>query len=434
MESISHILFYLFHLFSSVSHQFRDALFQISARTLYQQFLLFWPALLLDIPRSLTACSWGIVTAERFKTVSSGDFPGVSVLIPGYNEEETIGYTIESLLNGHYPNLEIVVVDDGSDDRMEEVCRPYARSGRIIYSRNRVRSGKSASLNHAFSLASGEFTVMMDADSVFDPQAIREIIRPFNNPKVGAVAGNLRLANADRSFWTRLQDYEYAFTIGIGRRLLFSARTLSIVSGAFGAFRSDLLRKVGGWEVGPGEDADLTLKIRKSGYRIAFAPRALCYTVAPAALTGLFRQRLRWNRSLVRVRLRKHRDILFPGRFSFFALAGLAESFFFQVVFLYARIPYFWSLASEGKLLLPIFIINFLLYFGLHIIQFLTILLISENRRRDCRLIRAVIPAFIYHFMLGIVRGYAYINELAFRSSYRDSFVPARVRKKLSKY
>src|SRR5262249_46442443 len=143
------------------------------------------------------------------------------------------------------------------------------------------------------------------------PSAIWEIVQPLANPAVGAVAGAV-LSRGYHNLVTWLQAYEYLHTIFVGRILSARMGILGIISGAFVAFRRSALDRVMGWDVGPPEDLDLTLSLRKAGYEIAFAPYAQCFTDTPPTWWGLIKQRQRWDRSgAIRNHCRKHVDMAF---------------------------------------------------------------------------------------------------------------------------
>src|SRR5699024_5447526 len=122
---------------------------------------------------------------------------------------------------------------------------------------------------------------------------------------------------------------------GVGRRVASWLGILYIVSGAFGAFRREALDAVGGWNTGPGEDADLTIKSRLGGGQVAFAPDAMCMTDVPDTWYAYFRQQMRWNRSAVRFRLRVYRWLIYPLRrpFNWTNLLGVLDIIVFQIFF-----------------------------------------------------------------------------------------------------
>ena len=154
-------------------------------------------------------------------------------------------------------------------------------------------------------------------------EAVREV---YMDEKIGAVGGNVKVRNADESLCARLQAIEYLKTISVGRIISSQLGIYKIISGAFGAFRADVTDSIKGWDIGPGLDGDITVKIRKSGYKIYFQPEAVCLTNAPSKFKILTKQRLRWDKSIIRFRVRKHKDVYFPHQ-------GFSWSNFFALFF-----------------------------------------------------------------------------------------------------
>src|SRR5262249_2476449 len=189
--------------------------------------------------------------------------PWVTVLVPAYNEGETIARTVRSIRESDYPNVEIIIVDDGSTDSTAAVGRAIEESGQARYFRKEERGGKASCLNLALEMARGEFIVCIDADSSLDRDAIRKILVPFQDQKVGAVSGCVKVRNRDENLLTRLQACEYLVSIALGRRFLGWIGFLTIVSGAFGCFRRSTLAESGAWDPGIGDDSNVTLKTRK---------------------------------------------------------------------------------------------------------------------------------------------------------------------------
>ena len=150
-------------------------------------------------------------------------------------------------------------------------------------------------MNMPLPLIKSEIVVVIDSDSHLAPGAIWNIVQPFRDPEVGAVSGSVSARNPFVNLCTWLQAMEYRRSIFLGRILLARLDILGIVSGALGAFRKSALDKFGGWDVGPGEDGDLTIKFRKAGYKIAYTPEASCLTNVPTSFAALTRQRRRWE-------------------------------------------------------------------------------------------------------------------------------------------
>lgn len=404
--------------------------------------LLFLPFLLLDVPRYFISDLYVLVRALlRRETEAEQAFreelfgprpPRVSVIVAALNERETIARTLQSILDTGYPNLEILVVDDGSTDGTGRLVRDLF-GDRVRLFHNARRLGKSAAGNLALQAATGEYVLIIDADTSFERGAIPEVLVPMADPGVGGVSGNLRVRNARSNVLTRLQSMEYLMSVFVDRQFTSGVGYLPIVSGAFGAFRTETLREIGGMDVGPGEDADLTMKLLKAGFRMEFAPGATGYTEAPLGLLGFVKQRLRWEHDVVRLRAIKHRDLGAPRRFSWRALAGWIEIVGYHGAYLLVRwIWLAWLYWSYGARY--VFHITFMVYvgyLGLVGIQMLLAVALSRYRREDAwRLL--LVPLYpLYGSFHNLLRGYAYLEELLFRESLRDPYVPGRVREQI---
>ncbi|MBZ5584851.1 MAG: glycosyltransferase [Acidobacteriia bacterium] len=166
--------------------------------------------------------------------------PPVSVIIAAYNEEKVIVRTVESVLRNGYDDLEIVVVNDGSEDATLDILREnYGRSSlvRILDQPNR---GKSAALNNAIAHASHEILIAIDADTIFRRGTVENLVRHFEDPGIGAVSGNARVGN--RNKWiTRFQAIEYIYGFNLDRRALDLLNAITVVPGAVGAWRKPLI-------------------------------------------------------------------------------------------------------------------------------------------------------------------------------------------------
>ncbi|NJO56458.1 MAG: glycosyltransferase, partial [Rhodospirillales bacterium] len=170
-----------------------------------------------------------------------------------------------------------------------------------------LRGGKSAAANLGVSLSTGEIVVITDCDCTFDRDAIALLIAPLFDQRVGVVSGNIAVRNAEATLLSGLQALEYLLGIALGRRMLDMLGQVSCASGAFSAFRRSALLQLGGLENGAGEDLDVTLRMRRAGWQVRFAAEAWCLTDVPENFPRLLRQRLRWERDALRLRLRKHR-------------------------------------------------------------------------------------------------------------------------------
>lgn len=358
-------------------------------------------------------------------------YPEVCVILAGLNEADTIRSTLESVW-GSYPKLEIIVVDDGSSDGMSELAHEFAEThNNVLVLRKPQRGGKSSALNFAIPFTESEVVICVDTDSHLEPNAIFEVVQPFADPRVGAVAGTVLARNAEVNLVTQLQASEYLRSIFLGRMLSSRLGVLGIVSGAFGAFRRKAILATGGWDVGPGEDGDLVLRLRKAAWKIVHAPYAQCLTNVPLRWKQLFRQRRRWEWAIVTFECRKHIDmanVLSPN-FRPSNLAMLAETWIFRVLLTYAMfLSLGWFALNDPHLLGLALLTNYVAYCGLEFLQWLVIMYYSPNPRRDAWSILCLPLVPPYYLFLKTASFVAITEEFLWRKSYQDNFVPLHVR------
>jgi peptidoglycan-N-acetylglucosamine deacetylase len=257
--------------------------------------------------------------------------PEVTVLIPAYNEESVIVDTVRSALASTYPKLEILVIDDGSKDRTAELVRAnFSRDSRV---RLMLQSnhGKPSALNHGLSEAIGEIVVSIDADTIVDPDAVTRLVRHFADPNVGAVAGNVKVMNRNR--WiTRWQALEYITSQNLEKRAFDLLNCIPVVPGAVGAWRTDLLRSHDGFSGDTvAEDTDLTLTIRRNGWKILYDETAIGRTEVPETVDALVKQRFRWTFGTLQA-VWKHRDTAGKARYGTMGWIAIPNIFLFQIV------------------------------------------------------------------------------------------------------
>lgn len=360
--------------------------------------------------------------------------PLVSVIVPGKNEGAHIPELSRSLTRQTYSHLEIVIVDDGSDDNTPVICKQLLKLGRIDqFIRNDIRGGKGSAANTALYYSKGEYIVHLDADSHLADDAIERLLIPFfMDERVGGVGGDIRVANSDHSIATRLQGIEYMKSLSTGRTVSSMLGILRIISGACGAFRRDTLERLGGWDVGPGLDGDITVKIRKLGMRVVHEPLAACYTNVPISFVRLVRQRYRWDRSMVRFRMRKHSDILKPSaNFNILNFISSLENIFYNLVLnLKWWVYLFQILLFAEDVVAYIFLINYVLYTMANVIEYgVAVVLFGKTmNRREWSLISflPLMPLYTGLFLRS-VRTFAQIMELFHKASYADRWNPWKV-------
>ncbi len=429
-------LFYdIFELLNGIAVCFSTNLsWKVALSTYWFLFLIEFPRYyLLDI---VTAVRHVFLTKSRrrdtvARTMLFTEMPLVSILAPGKNEGEHIYKLAKSLGEQTYKNFEIIIVDDGSTDATPMICNDLQRAGFITkFFRFRLGGGKACAANFAAAHASGKYIIHLDADSSLDRDAIEKILLPFYyDPNIKGVGGCIKVRNAHQSLCSTLQALEYLKTIMVGRMGTNMLGIYHIISGAFGAFETDALRQIGGWDIGPGLDGDITQKLRKAGYKVWFANEAVCMTNVPTSWVKLFRQRNRWSKSLVRFRIRKHRDILWGNRnFSFLNMFSNLENIVYDFAFNYVWFFYIIMLFFMNvDRLWEIIVIGYLIRMAFAIVAFGVILIVTERPREEAKLFPYVfITTFYTGYFLRITRLVAHTSELFFFSSYRDKWNPAK--------
>lgn len=219
--------------------------------------------------------------------------PPVSIVVPAYNEEVGIEKAVRSLAASDYPDFEVVVVDDGSSDDTSAIVERLGLD-RVTLLRQE-NAGKPVALNHGVAVSRHDLIVMVDADTVFEPDTLTRLVRPFADAEVGAAAGNTKVGNRG-GLLGRWQHIEYVMGFNLDRRLYDVLRCMPTVPGAIGAFRRAALDDVGGVSSATlAEDTDLTIAVGRAGWRVVYVEDARAWTEAPATLSGLWRQRYRWS-------------------------------------------------------------------------------------------------------------------------------------------
>jgi cellulose synthase/poly-beta-1,6-N-acetylglucosamine synthase-like glycosyltransferase len=356
--------------------------------------------------------------------------PLVSIIIPGKNEGKHIYKLVQSLAAQTYQNYEVIVIDDGSDDDTERICRNLQQQGFIdLFIRNDVRGGKASAANLAWRFSKGEFVVHLDADCSYEPSAIENIVKVFYfDPLVGGVGGNVQVRNYKDSLAATFQAIEYFDSISIGRISSSELGIYRVISGAFGAFKKEALDKIGGWDIGPGLDGDITVKLRKIGYKVKYEPTAICKTSAPETFRKLAKQRLRWDKSLVRFRLRKHIDVLLPSRnFSLSNFISFAENIVYNLVLNFKWYFYIIDIIFNFTSLLPfILLTNLCLYSANYLVKFILFSMFRLSQKEPIAYFLPYLPGMVIYFgyFLRFTRTIAYIQELFFKASYNDPWNP----------
>ncbi|WP_405688399.1 glycosyltransferase [Streptomyces sp. NBC_01387] len=253
----------------------------------------------------------------------------VSVLVPAYNERECIANTVRSLMASEHP-VEVIVIDDGSTDGTADLVEAMRLLGvRVVRQRN---SGKPAALDTGIAHARYELVVMMDGDTVFEPSTVGELVQPFGDPRVGAVAGNAKVGNKD-SLIGAWQHIEYVMGFNLDRRMYDVLRCMPTIPGAVGAFRREALAAVGGMSDDTlAEDTDVTMALHRGGWRVVYAENARAWTEAPATVQQLWSQRYRWSYGTMQAIWKHRRALVERGPSGRFGRVGLPLVALFMVL------------------------------------------------------------------------------------------------------
>ncbi|MGW4873074.1 glycosyltransferase [Streptomyces chartreusis] len=229
-----------------------------------------------------------------------------SVLVPAYNEAKCIENTVQSLMRSEHP-IEVIVIDDGSSDGTARIVEAMGLPNvRVI---RQLNGGKPSALNRGLANARYDLIVMMDGDTVFEPATVRELVQPFADPRVGAVAGNAKVGNKDTLIgaW---QHIEYVMGFNLDRRMYDVLQCMPTIPGAVGAFRRSALERVGGMSDDTlAEDTDITMAIHRDGWRVVYEEKARAWTEAPESVQQLWSQRYRWSYGTMQA-IWKHRKAL----------------------------------------------------------------------------------------------------------------------------
>jgi cellulose synthase/poly-beta-1,6-N-acetylglucosamine synthase-like glycosyltransferase len=304
--------------------------------------------------------------------------PPITILAPAHNEESSICVALENLLDLDYPELEVIAINDGSTDRtlqemqgkfrlrpVRTVYVPQAASApvrglyrsdvdaRLIVVDKQAGGSKADAVNAGLNAATSPYVCVVDADSVLERDALLRIMAPVmaDAKRVVCVGGIIRVLNGTELEGGRVrrvrlpkksieivQVVEYLRAFLIGREAWARGNMLMIISGAFGLFRTDLVRAVGGYRSKAiGEDFDLVARLHRhllekgAEYKIEFVPDPVCWTEAPSDLRSLGRQRARWQKGLLDV-LWPNRDMLFRPRYGRIGCLALPYLWLFELL------------------------------------------------------------------------------------------------------
>ena len=297
-------------------------------------------------------------------------WPGISILIAAYHEEDMIAQTLQSLSTTAFPGpLEVIVIDDGSQDRTFDVaagCRDLFASRddfSLVTLRLQKNSGKAAALNHGLETAFHDLVITIDADTRLEPGALSSIVAHLYAapPQTAALAGSVLVANPKASLVAAAQQWDYFHGIAAVKRMQGMFNSTLVAQGAFSLYRKAALVEAGGWPDTVGEDIVLTWSLLRRGYRVRHAEDAVAWTHAPEDFPALARQRKRWARGMIEA-LNLHKGLLLKPKlgtmFIYWNLLFIAIDLAFTFAFLpgiaLALMGVFWLAGPVTLLVLPL--------------------------------------------------------------------------------
>jgi cellulose synthase/poly-beta-1,6-N-acetylglucosamine synthase-like glycosyltransferase/spore germination protein YaaH/peptidoglycan/xylan/chitin deacetylase (PgdA/CDA1 family) len=299
-------------------------------------FAMFIIGILLSVTRITFIAILAWLQNKKEKTIPvTNAQPGVSIIVPAYNEEVNAVRTVESLLQQDYPNMQIVFVDDGSKDSTFKTVSEYFANTPNVQVVTKANGGKATALNYGINIAVNDYVVCIDADTQLKKDAISQLMKKFysapGKPEVGAVAGNVKVGN-EINLVTRWQSIEYTTSQNFDRSAFDYLNCITVVPGAIGAFKKEAVIKAGGFTTDTlAEDCDLTMRMHRKGYRIANCRQAISYTEAPESFKQFLKQRFRWSFGVMQS-FWKHRDAFLNPKYKNFGMVAMPHILIFQMI------------------------------------------------------------------------------------------------------
>lgn len=305
-------------------------------------FALFIIGILLSVARIVAMAVLASIQKKKEAKTNLDTFPGfllaktnelplVSVIIPAYNEEVNAIRTVNSILAQDYPELEIIFVDDGSQDETFLRVSDYFKSNSKVQVYTKINGGKASALNFGIQKSNAGYVVCIDADTQFKTDAISQLMKKFDNEDVGAVAGNVKVGN-EVNMITRWQSIEYITSQNFDRRAFDLLNCITVVPGAIGAFNKDAILIAGGFTIDTlAEDCDLTMRLLRNDYIVRNCTEAISYTEAPETFRQFLKQRFRWSFGVMQC-FWKHRDTIFNSKYKNFGMIAMPNIFVYQIL------------------------------------------------------------------------------------------------------
>ncbi len=299
-------------------------------------FALFIVGIFLSVGRMVGMAILASIQRKKEKkemaaALPAATFPKVSIIVPAYNEEINAVRTVSNLLQQDYPHLQIIFVDDGSKDSTFKIVSETFEGVADVQVHTKPNGGKASALNYGINLANTEYVVCIDADTQLKTDAVTQLMKKFSDPKVGAVAGNVKVGN-EVNMITRWQSIEYVTSQNFDRRAFDLLNCITVVPGAIGAFKKEAIITSGGFTTDTlAEDCDLTMRLHRNNYLVRNCNEAISYTEAPETMRQFMKQRFRWSFGVIQC-FWKHRDAVFNPKYKNFGMVALPNVLVFQMI------------------------------------------------------------------------------------------------------
>ncbi|WP_038869305.1 glycosyltransferase family 2 protein [Vibrio jasicida] len=414
--------------------------------------LLFPVMIIIELPLYLLVLTGIFRWSYNQKEIDLIQFPSISFIITCYGEGDAIAITIDTLVEQVYPgHIEILAVVDGAVQNQDTYLAALNGELRHAGVRNRKvrvipkwqRGGRVSTLNAGLSVAKGEIVINVDGDTSFDNDMVFTMMKQFTSKDVIASGGALRVRNHNTNILTRMQSLEYMLSMQAGKTGMANWGVLNNISGAFGAFRKNLLKQVGGWDTHTAEDLDLTMRLKQykrryPNHKLTFATNAIGHTDVPDTLKALVMQRLRWDGDLLFLFLRKHNEGLSPSllgwsNFLFTLAYGVVQNVLLPLLVVIFTVYIF--VVYPLKFVLALMLLLYITYLFLSLIIFVTYMgLISERKKEDFKFAKWLFLYPIYQFFMRLITAFSMVNEVVRRSHEESSMAPWWVLKRGKKF
>ena len=299
--------------------------------------IIFWITYIISLYLTIFLVLTFFESPMRKKKAQLKKYPHISIIIPAYNEENTITDTIKSVFALNYPKnkLELIVVNDGSTDKTLEIAKKTSQlsNGITVNIIDQKNTGKGAAMNNAIRQSKGEFFVSLDADSFVSAQTLKKMVPYFDDGKVASVSAIMKVRNP-KTLFQKMQWLEYVLYAFV-KIILSNIHCIHVTPGPFSMYRKSIIQSLGGFdEKSIVEDQEIAYRLQKNHYKLAQSYDGEVTTIAPPTLKELYKQRNRWFKGSLTT-LYDYRSLIFNknyGDFGMFQLPSIVSGMFLLLV------------------------------------------------------------------------------------------------------